>query len=307
MKYTDIFKKRIGCLNEEQVFNHLITSLKDTITKCDYFVKWAKVFENMRDVEIDLNILNYLIGKQNIEEEFEALLDKHPSTARLIPILIACRNSNFKILANYDRNTFEYETYDFGTPQSIEKSKVIEFAKSTGFLDLLKNKRIKSVVDYVIGVEVGLDSNGRKNRGGKSMEAIIEFFIKDICERRGLAYIKEASSSRVASKWGLKLRVDKSSRRVDFAINNNNRLFLIETNFYGGGGSKLKSNAGEYKAMFDFWKSDGHNFIWITDGNGWHSTRLPLLETFNHTDYILNLDMISKGILEDIVTTINDE
>jgi len=103
----------------------------------------------------------------------------------------------------------------------------------------------------------------------------------------------------------LKLSVDKSSRRVDFAINNNNRLFLIETNFYGGGGSKLKSTAGEYKAMFDFWKRDGHNFIWVTDGYGWHKTRLPLQETFNYTDYILNLDMVSRGILEDIVTASN--
>jgi type II restriction enzyme len=279
--------------------------LKDTITKWDYFVNWAKVFDNLKDVEIDLNILNYLIGKQNIEKEFETLLDKHPSITRLIPILIACRQNKFKILVSYDRDSFKYDTYDFGKPEKIDKAKVIEFAKSTGFLELLQNKRIKNIVDYIIGVEVGLDSNGRKNRGGKSMEAIIEFFIKDVCERNGLDYIKEATSNKVNEKWGLKLKVDKSSRRVDFAINNNNQLLLIETNFYGGGGSKLKSTAGEYKSMFDFWRSDGHEFIWITDGYGWNSTRLPLQETFNHIDYILNLDMVAKGLLEDIVTMIN--
>ena len=305
MKYTKIFKERINCSNEDEVFDYLMSTLKDTITKWDYFVNWAKVFGNLRDIEIDLNIINYLIGKQNIEDEFKALLEKHPSIVRLIPILIACRENKFNILASYDRNSFKYETYDFGKPETIEKSKVIEFAKSTGFLELLQNKRIKNIVDYVIGVEVGLDSNGRKNRGGKSMETIVEFFIKDICQRKSLDYIKEASSRSVAKRWGLKLKVDKSSRRVDFAINNKDHLFLVETNFYGGGGSKLKSTAGEYKSMFNFWKSDGHDFIWITDGYGWHTTRLPLQENFNYTDYVLNLDMVTKGILEDIVTALD--
>ena len=305
MKYTKIFKERIKCSNEDEVFDYLMSTLKDTITKWDYFVNWAKVFGNLRDIEIDLNIINYLIGKQNIEDEFKALLEKHPSIVRLIPILIACRQNKFNILASYDRNSFKYETFDFEKPETIEKSKVIEFAKSTGFLELLQNKRIKNIVDYVIGVEVGLDSNGRKNRGGKSMETIVEFFIKDICQRKSLDYIKEASSRNVAKRWGLKLKVDKSSRRVDFAINNKDHLFLVETNFYGGGGSKLKSTAGEYKSMFDFWKDDGHDFIWITDGHGWQTTRLPLQETFNYTDFVLNIDMVSKGLLEDIVTIPN--
>jgi len=305
MNFTSIFKDRINCSDSSEVFNYLMSTLKDTITKWDYFVNWAKVFDNLKDVEIDLNILNYLIGKQNIEEEFKELLDKHPSIIRLIPILIACRENKFTILVDYDKDSFKYDTFDFGKPEKIEKAKIVEFTKSTGFLELLQNKRIKNIVDYIIGVEVGLDSNGRKNRGGKSMETIVEFFIKEICYRIGLDYIKEASAKKVAQRWGLKLKVDKSSRRVDFAINNNNQLFLIETNFYGGGGSKLKSTAGEYNSMFDFWKSDGHEFIWITDGYGWNSTRLPLQETFNHIDYILNLDMISKGLLEDIVTMIH--
>ncbi len=305
MKYTNMFKERINCSNADEVFDYLMGTLKNTITKWDYFVNWAKVFGNLRDIEIDLNIINYLIGKQNIEDEFNILLEKHPSIVRLIPILIACRENKFNILTGYDRSSFKYKTYDFGRPETIEKSKVIEFAKSSGFLELLQNKRIKNIVDYVIGVEVGLDSNGRKNRGGKAMEGIVEFFVKELCDRKNLDYIKEATTKKVRKKWGLTLKVNKSSRRVDFAINNKNHLFLIETNFYGGGGSKLKSTAGEYKSMFDFWKDDGHDFIWITDGYGWQTTHLPLQETFNYTDFVLNLDMVSKGLLEDIVTTLN--
>ena len=178
---------------------------------------------------------------------------------------------------------------------------MIEFAKSTGFLELLQTKRIKSIVDYVIGVEVGLGSNGRKNRGGKSMETIVEFFVKDICQRNQFEYIKEATAKKVKQEWGLTLEVDKSSRRIDFIVKNNSKMFLIETNFYSGGGSKLKSTAGEYKAMYEFWKKYGHEFIWITDGYGWKSTRLPLEETFEYINYILNLEMVSKGLLKGII------
>ncbi|HUW20429.1 MAG TPA: type II restriction endonuclease [Sedimentisphaerales bacterium] len=304
MRYSEIFQNRIGCSDSDQVFSYLMSTLKSTITSWDYFVNWTKVFYNVKDVEIDLNILNYLIGKENIEQEFAILLDKHPSIGRLVPVLIACREEKFHILKEYDRDRFIYETYDFGRDASIEKSKMVEFAERCGFLHLLQTKRIKSIVDYVIGVEVGLDSNGRKNRGGTCMEGIVEFFIKDLCQRRNFDYIKQASPKNVFERWGLSLKVDKSSRRVDFAINNNGQLFLIETNFYGGGGSKLKSTAGEYKGMFDFWKADGHGFIWVTDGYGWQKTRLPLRETFNYTDYVLNLEMVAKALLEDIVAQV---
>jgi type II restriction enzyme len=278
-----------------------MSTLKNKITGWDYFVNWAKVFGNISAIEVDLNILNYLIGKENIEEEFASLLDEHPTIAHLVPVLIACRDQRFEILTGYDKSNFQYEKYDFSVESCSNKDKVVQFAKGTGFLDLLKDRKIKSLVDYVIGVEVGLDSNGRKNRGGTSMEGIVEFFIKDICKRNQLSFIKEGTSAEVKQKWGIKLKVDKSSRRIDFIINNNERLFLIETNFYGGGGSKLKATAGEYKSMSDFWKSDKREFVWITDGFGWNTTRLPLQETFEYIDYILNLEMVSKGLLEDIV------
>jgi len=304
LKHSKLFNEIIGCDNSDAVFRYLISTLKDTITKWDYFINWGKVFENIRDIEIDLNLLNYLIGKDNIEQEFLYLLKKQPSIVKLIPILIACRQDEFKILIQYDRNNFTYHNFTFKPKSSLtdaEASEIVLFAKETGFLDLLKNKKIKNIVDYVIGVEAGLDSNGRKNRGGTMMEDIVEFFVKDICQRNGFEYISQATSVKIKQNFGLHLTVDKSSRMLDFAIYNKKNLYLIETNFYSGGGSKLKSTAGEYKDMFDYWKKDGHKFIWITDGIGWETTKRPLEETFNRIDYILNLDMISKNILEKII------
>ncbi|MCG2686675.1 type II restriction endonuclease [Candidatus Parcubacteria bacterium] len=307
MRYSEILKKRIGCKDSEEVFNYLISTLKETITKWDYFVNWTKVFDNLKNIEIDLNILNYLIGKDNIESEFIGLLNKHPSIARLIPILVASRESSFKILSKYGYQAFIYEDFSFKSAKNLtanETTKIVQFASESGFLKLLTSKRIKNIVDYVIGVEVGLDSNGRKNRTGKLMESIVEFFVKDVCKRNNYEYIPQANASNVEQKWNLKLTVDKSSRNIDFVVFNGKNLYLIETNFYGGGGSKLKSTAGEYKAMFDYWKRDGHKFIWVTDGLGWKSTHRPLRETFNYIDYLLNLEMISKNVLEDII--VND-
>jgi type II restriction enzyme len=304
MKFLSVYQDRIACMSADEVFAYLIKTLKPTITKWDYFVNWAKVFDNIKDIEVDLNILNYLIGKENIKTEFSVLLEKHSSIARLIPILVASRETNFKILSNFGYSEFIYEDFSFGPHAMLtanEIKKVVKFADESGFLKLLSSKRLKNVVDYVIGVEVGLDSNGRKNRTGTLMENIVEFFVDDICKRNKFEYLKQADATKVRTKWGLKLTVDKSSRKIDFAIFNGKTLYLIETNFYSGGGSKLKSTAGEYKTMFDYWKKDGHKFIWVTDGIGWKTTHLPLQETFGHIDCLLNLEIISKRVMEDIL------
>lgn len=303
MKFSPIFKK-IGCSNEKEVFTYLINNLNDSIRYWDYFVNWKKVIGNTKDIEVDLNILNYLIGKQDIEKDFAYLLKRYPQIVRLIPLLLACRESNFKILTDITGGDLTYDVFSFNIQKTISNkdiSKVVKFARETGLLKLFHSKTIKNIVDYTIGIEVGLDSNGRKNRGGTAMEKIVEAFVKKICYSHGLSYIKEATSEKVLEKWRLSLKVDKSSRRFDFAVFNGTSLYLIETNYYGGGGSKLKSTAGEYKALYDFLSSDGHKFIWVTDGHGWKTTSRPLEETFNHIEHLLNLKMLTEGLLEDII------
>ncbi|KWT78208.1 type II restriction endonuclease [Candidatus Magnetominusculus xianensis] len=304
MKYSNIFKDRINCLNSDDVFKYLIDTLKDTIHGWGYYVNWDKVFKDIRDVEISLNIMNCLIGKDDIENEYSYLLKQYPSIASVIPILIAERQSDFKILDQYSLDSFKVRHCSF-VPKTVltddEIADIVEFSKNVGLLDILRSKKIKNLVDYVIGVEVGLDTNGRKNRSGTEMETIVETFIRDICKKNNYAYIKQATALNVRKTWNMDMAVDKSSRRIDFALNNKKRLYLIETNFYNVGGSKLKSTAGEYKSAHDLWKKGGHTFIWITDGMGWHSTKLPLQETFSYIDYVLNLEMVSLKLLEDII------
>ncbi|RMF26263.1 MAG: restriction endonuclease, partial [Cyanobacteria bacterium J083] len=134
-----------------------------------------------------------------------------------------------------------------------------------------------------------------------SMEEIVEYFVDSICIRHKLEYLSQATANKIKSKFSKNITVRKASKIIDFAINTPDKLILIETNFYSGGGSKLKSTAGEYSDIFLQWQKDGHDFIWITDGVGWLTSKAALHDTFDKIDYVLNLEMVQKGILEDLI------
>ena len=305
MKYLDFYSKILNCNTEDDVFKYLTDNLKPSILLWSYFVNWDKVIKNTGKIEIALNNLNYLIGKDDFDKEFKYLVKETPSVIKAIPSLVVRdgkSNLKFKILIDYKHKKFVYEDYDFTITKPTDKDieKYLYFVKESGLKDLIVSKKIKNLVDYMIGVEAGLDSNGRKNRSGHSMENIVEFFIKDLCVRKNLEYIKEANAKKIKDKWNIDVPVDKSSRRYDFVINNGEELIIFETNFYGGSGSKLKSTAGEYRNLYDV--LDGkYKFIWITDGYGWKTTERPLRETFDHNYYVFNLDMVEKGVLEKII------
>jgi type II restriction enzyme len=301
MKFLDFYKKNLGCKTEDEVFNFIINNLKPSNTLWSYFVNWDKVLGNTKQIELALNTLNYLIGKDNFDDEFRFLVKENPGVIKVIPALVVRDGQNkkkFKILVDFSNKKLVYEAYDFTIkdPTSDDIEKYLTFVKETGLKGLLTSKRIKNLVDYMIGIEAGIDSNARKNRGGHAMEDIVEHFIKDACEKNGCAYLREANAQRIKKEWGYEVPVDKSSRRYDFVVDNGKELFIFETNFYGGGGSKLKSTAGEYRNLYDVLKGK-YKFIWITDGYGWQNTSKPLRETFDYNDYLFTLKMLEKDIL----------
>lgn len=290
----------------DETFQYLMSTLKDSIKGWDYFVNWKKVVKNVENIEIYLNILNYLVGKDNIKEELKKLLTQYPEILSVVPVLIASRENQFQILmpSLSGEVNFELEEYCFKPKKILIEEDIdnaVEFMDKTGILELIKNRKIKNLVDYVYGVEVGLDSNGRKNRSGTSMENLVELLIKDICIKYGYDYIVQATPARIKEKWNLSINVDKADRRFDFAVYTISKLYLIETNYYGGGGSKLKATAGEYKTLQYIVSNNGYELIWITDGKGWLTASKSLRETFDNNKYILNLDMVQNGILEDII------
>lgn len=294
--------KLLNLESEEELFKKITQSFKEKITKWDYFVNWEKVLNNVEPIEKELNLLNFLIGKEDIEKEAFNLIKQYPQVIKAFPNLIAIREKSIDILI--DTKKFIYKKYSFtkGKLTDEECKELAHFVVRSGIGTILKDKKIKNLVDYVTGVEVGLDSNGRKNRGGTLMENLVEEFVMDTCQNLGLQYMAQATAKKIKDEWNLEVIVDKSSRQLDFAINKNGKLFFIECNFYGGGGSKLKSTATEYIEMNRYWNKQGIEFIWITDGGGWKSTLKPLREYFDKADYLLNLEMLKDGVLQEILS-----
>jgi len=277
-------------------FNNLITTFKSSIKTWDYFVNWKKVFSNSSDLEIALNKLNYLLGKDNLEGEFKKLYSSNPDIVKALPVLLAVRENKLEV---FDKVTKNSDFFDFSGKEK-DSNKYYEFLEKSGLARLFQKDGIKNLVDYVLGVEVGLDSNGRKNRGGTLMEEIVGTFLNDFCSKNGFECMTQAKATNIKSKWGIDVKVDKSERSFDFAIYNlkTKKIKLFETNFYNGGGSKLKAVCGEFRSLYDELKAQDIDFIWVTDGLGWHTTKRPLEETYNHNEYVFNLNMLEAGALD---------
>jgi len=289
-------------------FNTLKSTFQDSIFTWDYFTDFEKVKKNIKKIEKELNLLNYLIGKENIEQEFLSLVEEYPKVRKILPILIAIRDdklSGMPIITDVETLIPENKKYIFNNSidENIKKELLIFFRES-GLKDIFENKHIKNLVDYCFGVEVGMDTNGRKNRTGDLMENLVGKYLETFCqENPSFAFIGQATKDKIKKAFDYDIKIDKNSRRFDFALfdKSKNKLFLIEANYYSGDGSKLKATAGEYQYLNDFLKAQNIDLIWITDGAGWKTALRPLEETFNHNDYVINLEMLKNGIFEEIV------
>jgi len=254
-------------------------------------------------------LLNVLVGKNDLDKEFINLVSEYPNVRKVLPILIAIRNNKLKDLKIIDdfeelKSESKIELFNPNVELTSElREDLIVFFNDSGLKKIFQDKDIKNIVDYCFGVEVGMDTNARKNRTGQAMESIVEKIIQKFAEKNNLEYIPQATQSKIKTKWNFDINLDKTNRIFDFAVyeKTKNKIFLLETNYYGSGGSKLKSTAGEYQYLFDFLKKQGIDLIWITDGLGWKTTKKSLFETFIHNDYLLNIELVKQGILKDII------
>lgn len=278
-------------------FNTWLSGFRDSISDYAYYVNFEKVYRNVDAIKVELNILNSLIGSKDIENDFEALVTKYPETLKCIPVLLAVRSN--EIYAIDSDGEF---TYNFKKPNlSIEQYKI--FMRKTGLFDLIANHVVNNLVDYATGVETGLDSNGRKNRGGHLMENLVEGFIQKAGFVKGTTYFKEMNISEITEKWGIDLSAisnqGKMEKRFDFVIKTENMVYGIETNFYASGGSKLNETARSYKQIAQESDTiDGFTFVWFTDGKGWNNAKHNLEETFDVLQHVYNIDDLEHGIFQ---------
>ena len=272
----------------EEKLNYFFSTLSVTNRTPEYYVNWD-------------NTLNYLIGKEDIYNEALGLFQKQPQLLKAIPSLIASREKVLDILFFDEDDIMNFYQLDFKNIDTDQLGKYVDFMKEAGLLEFLQNDANRSLVDYVYGVEAGLDSNARKNRSGTTMESILERNVEKVCEEYGLSYKAQATAKFIKNTWGIEVPVDKSERRFDIAVysEEKHKVWLVETNYYGGGGSKLKSVSGEFAELSKLIQTAKDNIIfsWVTDGQGWHTARLPLSEAFSQIDNIFNLEMLKKGYL----------
>ena len=280
-------------------FNTWLSSFRYSIADFGYYIDFTKVYKNVDSIKIELNILNSLIGSKNIETDFENLIAKYPETLKCIPILLAVRE--YEIFAGENGDV---KLYTFNKQiNTIDDYKL--FMKKTGLFDLLSNHIINNLYDYVTGVETGLDSNGRKNRGGHQMEDLVESYIQKAGFKRDVSYFKEMYVSEVSREWNIDLSAvsnqGKMEKRWDFVVKTDNCIYLIETNFYGSGGSKLNETARSYKTIATEMKNvKGAKFVWFTDGAGWKSAARNLEETFDVLDDIYSINDMQNGVMKEV-------
>lgn len=280
-------------------FNNWLSGFRESIADYGYYINFEKVHRNVDNIKVELNILNSLIGSKNIEQDFENLVNKYPEVLKCIPLLLAVRAN--EIYAIDSEGEF---TYNFKKPNlSVEQYKV--FMRKTGLFDLIENHIVNNLVDYATGVETGLDSNGRKNRGGHLMENLVESFIKKSGFVKDETYFKEMYIHQITEKWNIDLSAisnqGKTEKRFDFVIKTPNMIYGIETNFYGSGGSKLNETARSYKTLaLETDTIDGFTFVWFTDGKGWTSARHNLEETFDVMEHIYNIKDLENGIITEV-------
>jgi type II restriction enzyme len=222
MKITPKIAKN-GISSYEDGFEDFFKTLRPSLKPWDFFVNWSKVYENTKSLESDLRIWNQILGKENFDNEFRELLQKNPSLVKSIPSLIVrdgAGSMEFSIIEDKNDLTKADSHFDFSKPANSDKAieEALRFVKKSGLAELFKGERISNLVDYMIGVEAGLDSNGRKNRSGTGMESVVEAYLTNFVEKKNLEFIRQATPTKIKGKWGFSVPVDKSSRAFDFAI-----------------------------------------------------------------------------------------
>lgn len=281
-------------------FETWLSQFRESIADYQYYINFNKVYENIDKMKVELNILNSLVGDKDIENSFEKLATEYPQVLKCIPLLLAKREMDISATDSDGAFLYRFDKMNY----DVEQYKV--FMRKTGLFDLLQNRIIQNLVDFATGVEVGLDSNGRKNRGGDLMENLIERFIQKAGFVKGETYFKEMYIHEIQDKWHIDLSCisnnGKAEKRFDFVVlGQSGMIYGIETNFYASSGSKLNETARSYKTITLETKDLSYfKFVWFTDGCGWNSARGNLRETFDVLENIYNIKELENGLAETV-------
>lgn len=268
-------------------FNKFMSQLQETNQTLDFFCDFDKIAANVDNIKLSLCMLNSLIGTTDLRKSVETIWKRDSSAFSVMDILIAVRSEGKKIVLNSSGDSIIIDRLF----TSVDG--VMEYLEGTGLADLFRKKKINDLVDYVFGIETGLDSNARKNRSGHVMEGMVA----SILSNNGIEFRQEVYST----EWpNLQRVLGDDEKRFDFVIKTSKKTYLIEVNFYSGGGSKLNEVARSYSDIAPKVNSvTGFEFVWITDGIGWKSAKNKLQEAYSIVPSIYNLTSI-KDFLQEV-------
>lgn len=267
-------------------FNKFMSQLQETNQTLDFFCDFDKIAANVDNIKLSLCMLNSMIGTTDLRKSVETIWNRDRSAFGVMDILIAVRSEGKKVVLNSAGDCIILDRLF----TSIDG--VMEFLEGSGLADLFRQKKINNLVDYVFGIETGLDSNARKNRSGHVMEGMVESILK----KNDIKFRQEVYST----EWpNLQKVLGDDEKRFDFVIQTSKKTYLIEVNFYSGGGSKLNEVARSYSDIAPKINSvSGFEFVWITDGIGWKSAKNKLQEAYSIIPSIYNLTNINDFLQE---------
>lgn len=300
------YLKALGVTDLTTLVERFTETIIDTNRNHKFFVDWGKVQENVAGHKVEFNILNSLIGSAKFDAELEALLAKFPSVLPVIPILIAVRDEELKVIGDFQDSAIEVVSYDF-RERKLTKNELksfVAFFDKTGLKGFFQSLAFKSIQDYVLGVEVGMDTNARKNRSGEAMELLIHPIVKGICDKEKPPYsmLFRQKFEVLESKYGIRVPPSLRPREADFLIvRTDKKAFNIEVNFFSGTGSKPQEIVDSYLNRQRELKAVGMGFIWITDGEGWKGQQNQIRKGFEEFDFLLNLHFVRQGLLSSVL------
>jgi len=302
MANIDFYKKHLNLSNVDEICSALSDTLIETNYTYEFFVNWSKVTKNRDAFKYELALMKSLKNCSNPVSDFRDLLKKYPEVIKVIPILLACRDGLLKVLNSIETG-LQYQTFDFSKKKydAKEIDDIVKFTKNTGLLNILC--QMDSAIDYLLGVEVGLDTNARKNRSGLFLERMVTETLGELSARNsGLVFVEQKSFGYVEDKYNVKIPATLRNRKFDYAVINKGKATNIEVNFYSGTGSKPGEIISSYINRGEVLLSAGWKFVWLTDGIGWKNMKNPLRVGIENMDYVINSYYLRKGLLEQIIT-----
>lgn len=304
MADMEFYRTKYGITTEDEAFNKFVSTLQNYYD-ANFYVNWKKVFQNVKKYEREFALLSTLVGKPDKEKAARELLRDYPQIIPALPYLIACRK-NVTIVEDAQRA--KVTTYDFkdlgNEKRNIEAERYTQFLLSSGIIELLEH--IRNVGDYATGIEVGMDTNARKNRGGECGVRAIDTWVSEAEKSIPSMLTKKEASYDFLIREGCPLPETFRAvvwDRVFWTSETPKRFAVLETNHYGGGGSKLAAIAREYAGRQKELTQSGIGFIWVTDGDGWKTVKKALREAFKEIPFIVNVKLSSEGQLEAALRT----